>query len=95
MAHGLPPGLSAIQGALVEPMSVGVHAVKLTHARPGSWVAVHGLGPIGLGVLLTLRARDVETIASDPSTEAPLGRRGPRVPTRARPNGRRCRRGDP
>ena len=67
MAHGLPPGLSAIQGALVEPMSVGVHAVKLTHARPGSWVAVHGLGPIGLGVLLALRARGVETIASDPS----------------------------
>jgi (R,R)-butanediol dehydrogenase/meso-butanediol dehydrogenase/diacetyl reductase len=67
MAHRLPPGLTPIQGALVEPMAVGVHAVKLTQAEPGAWAAVHGLGPIGLGVLLALRARGVETIASDPS----------------------------
>ena len=63
-------------------MSVSVHAVKLTHARP-AWVAVQGWAdrarrPSGV------RARGVETIASDPSA-APLGRRGPRFPARARP----------
>jgi hypothetical protein len=46
MAHGPAPGLSQIQATLVEPTSVGVHAVELTHARPGSWVAVDGVGPM-------------------------------------------------
>lgn len=67
MAHRLPPGLTALQGALVEPMSVGVHAVKRTEVERGARVAVHGIGPIGLGILLALRARGIETIACDPS----------------------------
>jgi (R,R)-butanediol dehydrogenase/meso-butanediol dehydrogenase/diacetyl reductase len=69
MAHRLPKGLTPEQGALVEPMTVGLHAAKRTLAEPGQTVAVHGAGPIGIGVLLALRARGVETIVSDPSPE--------------------------
>ena len=44
----LPAGLSVTDGALVEPMSVGRHAVALANIRPVSNVLVMGAGPIGL-----------------------------------------------
>jgi (R,R)-butanediol dehydrogenase/meso-butanediol dehydrogenase/diacetyl reductase len=67
MAHKLPPGLGAFDGALIEPMSVGMIAANRTAAEQGDVVAVHGLGPIGIGVLLALHGRGVKVIASDPS----------------------------
>jgi (R,R)-butanediol dehydrogenase / meso-butanediol dehydrogenase / diacetyl reductase len=48
-------------------MAVAMRAVLRTGAEPGQIVAVHGAGPIGIGVLLALRARGIATIASDPS----------------------------
>src|SRR5207253_935723 len=65
---GLPPAV----GALAEPMAVALRAVLRTGAQQGQVVAVHGAGPIGIGVLLALRARGIGTIASDP---APVRRR--------------------
>lgn len=67
MAHVLPEGVTVEQGALAEPMAVALRAVIRTGAERGQVVAVHGAGPIGIGVLLALRARGIETIASDPS----------------------------
>jgi len=67
MAHRLPPGLTAMQGALIEPLAVAASTVRRCRVEPGQTVAVHGAGPIGIGVYLTLRARGVRVIVSDPS----------------------------
>jgi (R,R)-butanediol dehydrogenase/meso-butanediol dehydrogenase/diacetyl reductase len=44
----LPPGLSMDDAALIEPMAVGYHAVKISGMEPGAKVLVLGAGPIGL-----------------------------------------------
>jgi len=72
MAHRLPPGMSAQQGALIEPLAVAWNTANRCRLEAGQTVAIHGAGPIGIGVCLTLRARGVEVIAIDPS---PLRRR--------------------
>src|SRR6185295_12294187 len=67
MAHKLPAGLPLTHGALVEPMAVANNTVRRCQVESGQVVAVHGAGPIGIGVLLTLIARGVRVIVSDPS----------------------------
>ncbi len=51
----LPDSLSAVDGALLEPLGVALHAVDLAHLRPGTTVGVFGCGPIGLLVLQVAR----------------------------------------
>jgi len=48
--------VSFVEAALVEPLAIGLHAVRLSGVRPGSTVAVLGSGPIGLSVLAALTA---------------------------------------
>jgi (R,R)-butanediol dehydrogenase / meso-butanediol dehydrogenase / diacetyl reductase len=81
MAHRLPAGLTAMQGALIEPLAIAWHAANRCQVQSGQTVAIHGAGPIGLGVFLTLRRRGVETIVIDPAPErrAVLARLGARV----------------
>jgi L-iditol 2-dehydrogenase len=52
----LPAGMTAVEGALLEPLGVALHAVDLAHLRPGLPVGVFGCGPIGLLVLLVAKA---------------------------------------
>jgi L-iditol 2-dehydrogenase len=52
----LPDGLSAADGALLEPLGVAVHVVDLAHVRTGDTVGVFGCGPIGLFCLQVARA---------------------------------------
>lgn len=47
----VPDTVPAELAALVEPFTVGVHAVEQSGLRPGDAVAVFGSGPIGLTVL--------------------------------------------
>ncbi|HEY2669117.1 MAG TPA: zinc-binding dehydrogenase [Rugosimonospora sp.] len=47
----LPDTLSDADGALLEPLGVGLHALDLGHLRVGATVAVVGCGPIGLLIL--------------------------------------------
>jgi L-iditol 2-dehydrogenase len=47
-AHPIPDAVTYAQAALVEPISVGIHAARLTGVQPGSTVVVLGGGPIGL-----------------------------------------------
>ncbi|MDQ2732802.1 MAG: alcohol dehydrogenase catalytic domain-containing protein [Armatimonadota bacterium] len=47
----LPDALSFEEGAMVEPVAVAVHAVKLAGVQSGSSVAVLGGGAIGLSIL--------------------------------------------
>ncbi|GAA5950571.1 hypothetical protein JCM10213_006922, partial [Rhodosporidiobolus nylandii] len=49
LCYPLPDNMSLEEGALLEPMSVGVHAVsKVAEMKPASNVVVFGVGPVGL-----------------------------------------------
>jgi len=64
----LPDALDFSQGALAEPLAVGLHAVEVSRLSPGQDVFVLGAGPIGLAVTLWARflgARNV--IVSEPA----------------------------
>ncbi|MGY4867364.1 zinc-binding dehydrogenase [Mycolicibacterium elephantis] len=62
----VPNGLPAETAALTEPMAVGWHAVQRGEVSKGQVAIVIGCGPIGLAVILALKAKDVRTvIASD------------------------------
>ncbi|MDO8703816.1 MAG: zinc-binding dehydrogenase [Sulfuricaulis sp.] len=58
----LPDSISDEAGALVEPLSVGLHAVNLAAPGPEDKVAIFGAGTIGLTVLAALKARQVRNI---------------------------------
>lgn len=52
----LPDGVPLELSALVEPFSVGLHAVRNSEFKAGDDVAVFGTGPIGLTIVQTLAA---------------------------------------
>ena len=52
----LPDGLTATDGAMLEPLGVAIHTLDLAHVRPGSSVGVFGSGPIGLFCLQVAKA---------------------------------------
>ena len=54
-ALALPDGVDYQAGALVEPLSVGLHAVRAAQLKPGDAVLIVGAGPIGLAVALWCR----------------------------------------
>jgi (R,R)-butanediol dehydrogenase/meso-butanediol dehydrogenase/diacetyl reductase len=54
--------VSTEAGALVEPLSVGLHAVRRSGLRAGDAVAVFGSGPIGLAVVQCARAAGAGTV---------------------------------
>lgn len=58
----LPPGLTPVEGAMLEPLGVAIHAVDLAHLRPGYSVAVLGAGPIGLLIAAVARASGASEI---------------------------------
>ena len=59
---GLADDLSDEQGALAEPLAVGVHGVRIADIGPESPVAVIGAGPIGAMTAVALRAEGFERI---------------------------------
>ena len=61
-AYRLPDSVSFREGAMVEPLAVGLHAVDMARMPRGATVLVIGAGPVGLAVMLWakfLGARDV------------------------------------
>ncbi|XP_050251927.1 L-idonate 5-dehydrogenase-like [Quercus robur] len=52
----LPDNVSLEEGAMCEPLSVGVHACRRANISPETNVLIMGAGPIGLVVLLAARA---------------------------------------
>jgi threonine dehydrogenase-like Zn-dependent dehydrogenase len=65
----VPGGLSPDIAALTEPLAVAWHAVRRAEVRKRDVSIVIGCGPIGLAVILMLKARGVKTVvASDHST---------------------------
>ena len=53
--HKLPDGISFEEGALIEPLSVALHAFKKGNLQLGHTVAIFGAGAIGLLILLLIR----------------------------------------
>jgi threonine dehydrogenase-like Zn-dependent dehydrogenase len=66
MMMPVPNGLGADVAALTEPMAVAWHAVQRGEVRKRDVAIVIGCGPVGLGVILCLKAKGVHTVvASD------------------------------
>jgi (R,R)-butanediol dehydrogenase / meso-butanediol dehydrogenase / diacetyl reductase len=51
----LPAGLAMKEAALIEPLSIGLHAVRLSRFRSGDCALIIGAGMIGLGLLQFLK----------------------------------------
>lgn len=67
LLHELPDDVSDVDGALLEPLGVAVHAADLGHPRTAGSIGVFGCGPIGL--LLVRLARlggATRVVAADP-----------------------------
>jgi len=82
MAHKLPDSVSLELGALVEPMSVAYHAVKLGEPDPAGTALVFGAGPIGIGLWFALRGQgvdDVLVVEPSPVRRAAIERLGART----------------
>ena len=56
IVYALPDALSFEQGAMIEAVSIAVHAAKLTPIRPGDTAVVFGAGMIGLLAMQVLRS---------------------------------------
>ena len=61
----LPPDFTFEQGALVEPVAVGVHAVSRAGSLSGKNVAVLGAGPIGNLLAQVARAEGARVLGTD------------------------------
>jgi L-iditol 2-dehydrogenase len=67
----LPAAFTAVDGAMLEPLGVAIHAVDLAHVRPGASVGVFGCGPIGLFCLQVARAAGAgRLVATDLASRA-------------------------
>lgn len=64
IVYRLPPAMSFEQAALVEPVSVTLHASNLTPLQPGDSAVVFGAGLIGLAMLQVLKQQPLRLIAA-------------------------------
>ena len=62
IVYPIPDALPHEQAALTEPLSVSLHGVNRSGAKPGDKVVVFGTGCIGLGVVLFLKKKGVSDI---------------------------------
>jgi threonine dehydrogenase-like Zn-dependent dehydrogenase len=58
----LPDSLSWEEGAFIEPIAVGVHAVGRAKLAPGARILIVGAGPVGLAVAACARALGAGTV---------------------------------
>ncbi|MFZ2239211.1 MAG: 2,3-butanediol dehydrogenase [Gordonia amarae] len=65
--HKISSDIPLDQAALIEPLSVGYHAVDRSDAIAGDSVLITGAGPIGLLTAAVCKARGLTTIISEPS----------------------------
>ena len=58
----LPDNVSYEEGALIEPLSVGIHACRRAQVTLGHKILICGAGPIGLVSLLVAKAMGASNI---------------------------------
>ncbi|MBN1867265.1 alcohol dehydrogenase catalytic domain-containing protein [Candidatus Sumerlaeota bacterium] len=63
--HRLPEAVSLEQGALVEPLAVACHDVRMAELREGESAVVIGGGPIGLLIALVARSVGADVLVSE------------------------------
>ena len=59
------PQLSYQEMAIVEPLSIGAHAIRRSDLQVGEFIAVMGAGPIGLGIMALAQMMGATVIAMD------------------------------
>ncbi len=64
----LPSTLSMEDGALVEPLAVGLHGVAISEMKPGQKILVIGAGPIGLAAIFWAKRMGAGKIAATASS---------------------------
>ncbi|MCL2865365.1 MAG: NAD(P)-dependent alcohol dehydrogenase [Lachnospiraceae bacterium] len=62
MCYKLPDHVSTLEGALMEPLAVGLHALDLADVKVGQSAVVLGCGCIGLVTIMALKAAGVDEI---------------------------------
>jgi (R,R)-butanediol dehydrogenase/meso-butanediol dehydrogenase/diacetyl reductase len=72
-AFALPDDVSAVQGALIEPLACSHHAVELAQIHAGARVLVIGAGATGLGAALFARNHGAGRIAITARSKAREG----------------------
>lgn len=70
MLHRLPDGFGFDHGAIVEPMAVSFHGVRVSGFRPGDVALLLGAGPIGLTTLACLRAAGARQVVVSEVSDA-------------------------
>ncbi len=60
----LPDDVDDVAGAMLEPLGVALHAIRLAGIRPGDRVGILGAGPIGLLLVQLARASGATTIVA-------------------------------
>src|SRR5678815_3768561 len=63
--HRLPDSLSLEHGAMIEPIAVACHDVRMGQVQAGEQVVVIGGGPIGVLIALVARNRGARVIMSE------------------------------
>lgn len=62
----LPGEISDVAGAMLEPLGVAIHAMRLAGLRPGDTIGIFGAGPIGrLLIRLALASGASQVVATD------------------------------
>ena len=77
MMMAVPNGLDPAVAALTEPMAVALHAVRRGEVGKRDVAIVIGCGPVGLGVILMLKASGVRTVVAERLLGRPQGARRP------------------
>lgn len=62
MCYKLPDNVDTMEGGLMEPLAVALHATELSNAKIGERAIVLGSGCIGLCTVMALKARGVSEI---------------------------------
>ncbi|MDI7258560.1 MAG: alcohol dehydrogenase catalytic domain-containing protein [Thermodesulfobacteriota bacterium] len=65
LVHRLPPSISDDEAALLDPLCVGLHAVRIAKVQAGDRVAIFGAGSIGLSTLLVAQTTGAEVYITD------------------------------
>jgi 2-desacetyl-2-hydroxyethyl bacteriochlorophyllide A dehydrogenase len=63
--HRLPDSLGLREGAMVEPVAVACHDVRMSDLKQGEFAAVIGGGPIGILVALVAQARGARVVLAE------------------------------
>ena len=63
--HRLPDSLALREGAMVEPVAVACHDVRMSDLKEGEFAAVIGGGPIGILVALVAKARGARVVMAE------------------------------